>query len=107
MSLCDTCKAPGHCCRSLTLYGNDLDSPDMSDDEAIAILEWFAEYEKETFGWEVPFIPYGRDSVGAIKFMCPKLGDDGRCTIYETRPSTCRDFEPASGPLCVHYKDGT
>lgn len=27
----------------------------------------------------------------------------GRCTIYERRPDVCREFEPASDRLCVHY----
>ncbi|HET58134.1 MAG TPA: YkgJ family cysteine cluster protein [Deltaproteobacteria bacterium] len=34
---------------------------------------------------------------------CPFFQFDGKqfgCAIYETRPATCRKFEPGSSPLC-------
>ncbi|MBN2282482.1 MAG: YkgJ family cysteine cluster protein [Deltaproteobacteria bacterium] len=37
---------------------------------------------------------------------CPFLEWTGRwysCSIYETRPLTCRNFEPGSSPLCPLY----
>lgn len=36
-------------------------------------------------------------------FNCKNLLPNGRCGDYENRPDLCRRFEPASGPLCVHY----
>lgn len=29
---------------------------------------------------------------------CPHLGSDNRCTIYETRPRGCRDFDCSKEP---------
>jgi len=37
-------------------------------------------------------------------YTCPRLGDDGRCTIYHNRPGLCRTFEPGSDALCVHFR---
>lgn len=36
-------------------------------------------------------------------FACRKLGPDGRCGIYASRPAICRTYEPASDGLCVHH----
>ena len=94
MSLCDTCHSPGHCCRDMNLYGNGLEDPDMLEHEAVEILN----------AMDLPFVPYGRDNQGALRFMCPHLTNEGRCGVYENRPDTCRNFEPASGPLCVYYE---
>lgn len=62
----------------------------------------------------LPFVPLrlaedpnitidGVKMVQAI-FRCTKLGADGRCTIYETRPQLCRTYEAGSDPLCVEHK---
>lgn len=32
---------------------------------------------------------------------CPKVTTDGKCSIYETRPLTCRRYAPGSDQLCV------
>jgi Fe-S-cluster containining protein len=37
-------------------------------------------------------------------WTCPKLAEDGRCTIYNDRPDMCRNFEPLSDGLCVHFQ---
>lgn len=36
----------------------------------------------------------------AVGTPCPKLSDDGLCTVYESRPEICRRYE-AGGPACV------
>jgi len=51
----------------------------------------------------VPFMPLFRRESGRWSYWCPNLSREGRCLDYENRPVTCRIFEPASDPLCVHY----
>ncbi|MFX8585764.1 YkgJ family cysteine cluster protein, partial [Acinetobacter baumannii] len=41
---------------------------------------------------------------------CRFLGEDRRCTVYEARPDTCRDFPLRVGPrigFCPYRKTGT
>lgn len=104
MSLCDACPKPGSCCRMFTLSVSFWDDIPIEE-------QWAPLAEK------YPFVPAQRDPKYAFtldhesgrmyspwQFNCPKLGADGRCTIYEDRPMTCRTFQPASDPLCVLYK---
>lgn len=67
-----------------------------------------------TFIEALPFVPLRRmwyeAPNGAHKpkdcvwlFRCPKLGEDGRCTVYEHRPEVCRVYEPGEDVMCVHY----
>ena len=37
------------------------------------------------------------------RFTCPALGADGRCTIYESRPAVCREYEPGQDILCARH----
>ncbi len=106
MSLCDTCHSPGNCCKSMWLRGglnNVLGSADATDLEIVDELDYIRSYycdEDHTF----PFILFGRDEFGNPKYMCPELGNDGRCKVYDKRPDVCRNYEPASDSLCVYYK---
>jgi Fe-S-cluster containining protein len=98
MSLCDTCRSPGVCCRSITLIGGEGQGYErfrlgMTEEEAAHLC----------VAYGFPFVPYTTDAEGYVLFTCPELDDDGRCKIYENRPSPCRNFEPGSSPLCVHY----
>lgn len=105
MSICDRCTDPGHCCRRLKLYGNDFEVP-YAYDEASAAEEIILmdELEYRNFGFRIPFVPYTQID-GVVLFMCPKLGNDGRCTDYENRPRICREYQPATGDdLCVMPK---
>lgn len=52
----------------------------------------------------VPFEPSYQREDGTWEWLCPKLTADGRCSIYDDRPVTCRDYEPASDRLCVHWR---
>ena len=106
MSLCDTCKAPGHCCKSIYLFGNDLDDRNLSEADAAEILTLYGQYEADEDGNEFPFVIVGPSPEygGQLRLTCPKLGQDGRCTIYDRRPMLCRDFKPGSDLLCVYYE---
>jgi len=40
---------------------------------------------------------------------CPFLYNEGNkwlCSIYETRPKVCREYQPGSSPLCPQWKPG-
>lgn len=103
-SLCDTCKSPGYCCRRIHLYGGGIEDPSLLDEDVADKLAEYEEWE-ESNGNEFPFVVFGRGESGSVLVTCPKLGNDGRCTIYERRPTLCRNYEPKSDTLCVHYGD--
>ncbi len=40
---------------------------------------------------------------------CPFFSFDGKeygCAIYETRPATCRSYEPGSSEICPQFSEG-
>ncbi len=76
---CTGCLAP--CCRELTIV-------EVARSEVHECMVFDA----------VP--PDGADPAYAVYLLgrredgaCVHLGDDNRCTIYEHRPSACRDFD--------------
>jgi len=98
MSLCDRCMAPGACCRKFWL---NVEVPNERGPAA------FLAELRDPDGRRYPFVPYdigeSRDGHTLYRWNCPKLGVNGRCTIYEDRPNVCRIFEPLSAGLCVHF----
>lgn len=104
MSICDTCKDPGACCRGLQV-SHLFDEKDTRKE----VLEWLKANELEMLDPMRPAVYYatwGSSKVVKKKwsFSCKALGEDGRCTIYENRPEMCREYAPQSDPLCVHYE---
>lgn len=104
MSLCDTCPKPGHCCKRFTLATGNGDVTTWADEKRLDP----ASHEGadhivflEELGRAAD--PDGREYVWGY-WGCTKLNENGRCTIYETRPKFCREYEPASSPLCVLYE---
>lgn len=103
MSLCDTCAAPGACCKRMRFWlggdpmtqwvGNDLneDNPqlDLPPVYPVEMVEQWISPEGR------PYAEY--------RYGCYALQPDGRCGIYEDRPKLCRDYEPGTDPMCVHY----
>lgn len=94
--LCETCLAPGHCCRSVFLNGGSADS-------RIDAPMSFERAEHLAMRYGLPFRPSEQQADGSWLWSCPALGEDGRCTIYEHRPQLCRDYAAGSDRLCVHY----
>lgn len=82
---CARCVAPGTCCKAFPLNQEFWIGTPVVD-----LIAWLAEKG-------FPFKPLRREFVflsdGKWKerwyFACAKLGDDGRCTIYEERPDLC------------------
>jgi Fe-S-cluster containining protein len=94
--LCETCIAPGNCCKRVNLSGgsgmNQIDAP-MSFERA----------EHMAMRYGLPFRPAEQETDGTWRWWCPALARDGRCSIYETRPQLCRDYRAGSDGLCAHY----
>lgn len=102
MSLCDRCYAPGQCCKSLAVSGGG-----WAQQTRATYLDALAFVRRH----DLPFNPTVPEATEPghwfWRFSCPKLGDDGRCTIYDTRPQICRSFQPQSDELCVHFRGST
>ena len=62
---------------------------------------------KEPLWWYLHGVPADDGSV-FLDVRCAMLTDDGRCRIYEDRPSSCRQW-PIGGPECreaIQYRRG-
>ncbi len=81
--LCEHCAAA--CCRYLAL---PIDKPTTRRD--YDDIRWYLMHE----GVSV-FVEEG-DWYVQYQTRCRGLGADNRCTIYETRPEICRDYEANS-----------
>lgn len=105
---CDRCVAPGTCCKSFPIssMGVPLGTTPQRLQEMLN--------ERN-----LPFNPQRRDKIWASSasangtghqwneewhYTCPKLGEGGRCTIYEERPSICRVYEAGVDIMCVHMR---
>ena len=106
MSLCRMCPKPGSCCRGFILH----------DDDGSPLTVWKSSWREDTAKamgkWGLPFRPAeineefvdGGEPYVTVRLDCPKLGADGRCTIYDKRPAACRNFMPGSDVLCVFFE---
>lgn len=77
--LCDYCGAK--CCRYFAL---PIDKP--TDWEDFEFIRWFLLHERASV-----FTEDGEWYL-LVHNKCKVLGDDNRCTAYETRPQICRDY---------------
>lgn len=77
---CEHCAAA--CCRYLAL---PMDKPASARD--YNDLRWYLMHEGVTV-----FVEEGEWFV-QFQTRCRNLGADNRCTIYETRPGICREYE--------------
>lgn len=112
---CQTCAAPGACCKDfpLTHYF-------PVEATAAEVRAWVWDKHRLPFlpssawisapcGWndkgDVIKPRSSGQTVGTLwRFRCPHLGEAGRCGIYMARPRLCRVFEPERDMLCVHYQ---
>lgn len=109
MSLCDTCRDPGACCRRMSFFS-------AQNGKMVEKTFWDLDHVLETLRQnDLPMVPLsteihltlaGNDFISCL-FTCGKLTSRGRCSIYETRPQMCRDFKPGSGPPCVEFTTRT
>lgn len=100
-SMCDRCYNPGVCCHDFPLGGG----VEFYGKTKRAARKRLRAIDGNPKGQKMPFVPFRLDKEADVwRWTCPKLGENGRCMIYEDRPDTCREFEPASTDLCVHFK---
>lgn len=107
------CPEPGHCCRAFNLANKDgpvtvwLDSPELSAADFLGgrryPFVYLGTYGLQDSGFEDSYKAADGREYAVAKFGCPKVSDEGRCTIYKDRPHLCRDFTPASTALCVFH----
>lgn len=97
--LCSVCPEPGHCCELFAFHKSFWIDEGLEKAQRVLmenglpfhVLDWAENIAKS---------PTGRE-YASLMCSCPKLSDDGRCTIYADRPGTCVRFQPGSDPLCV------
>ena len=95
MSMCDICSKPGNCCQKFPIY--HLDSSRFEFATLTHANIFMAVHNH-------PMIAEEYDKEQNVLFSCPMLTEKGLCSIYEHRPSMCRDFEPITGgPICVYF----
>lgn len=96
MNLCNQC---GACCRVLTLEQSPQEIGAMAElttalgipsDYAFAAAHWHPLTRDEAMRRN-PFYT-ARLPTDAHLYWCDRLGDDGRCTVHETRPFVCRGY---------------
>ncbi len=112
-SICETCVAPGTCCRAMTIH---LDVPiGMKRDELRDCLRRGINPWNEETMEPLPYEPIRAGRWFALEgehkphscywtYSCPKLDEaTGLCTDYENRPYPCREYTAGQDPMCVHY----
>lgn len=78
-SLCDKCV--GLCCNYITIHIDKPSSKREKDD-----IRWYLLHEGITVlitddDWQIK-----------VPTRCEALGNNNECTIYDTRPNTCREY---------------
>lgn len=95
MSLCDTCVAPGMCCKQIIV--NVATSTILE-----AIVSLTAYWPEENI-LPLPFVFSKREDELGVTVECDWLTADGRCGNYDLRPHyPCRTFEIGSDSLCAY-----
>lgn len=98
-SACDTCKAPGSCCRDFAISSHSF-----------PIESWEADAANFLKDMQVPFFRVIKavkcDYNNRVKVACDctLLDENGRCSDYENRPVICRIYRPKSDALCCEYE---
>lgn len=85
----ENCPDLGHCCRefAIIIRGKAIGETEQSFrvENAMKVVREHA--------W--PFVTKHYDyKRNRWMFQCPELAPDGKCAIYDSRPSLCRDFKP-------------
>lgn len=97
MSICNTCRTKGNCCKGFVL--NFWVSKDNWYIESIKKLQ---EYNID-FMYPIRPCDYFDNNMVQVQFDCNRLGSDGLCTDYENRPELCRLYQPMQDALCCEY----
>ncbi|HBJ74846.1 MAG: YkgJ family cysteine cluster protein [Smithellaceae bacterium] len=97
------CRRCGRCCLAdFTAYVTDEDIARWKAEQRDDILEIL---EREHGAWEGDHLV--SSETGRALHGCPFFMFDGEnfcCAIHETRPATCRHYEPGSSEICPQFR---
>jgi Fe-S-cluster containining protein len=74
----------GACCGYISIY---VEEP--ADLEEYGVLEWYLHHKKVCV-----YVDQEESWYVHVETECSKVDKKGRCTIYEARPTVCRDYQP-------------
>lgn len=111
MSVCDSCRRPGHCCTWIYIQGREYDGKVWEGDDWKEIS---MRGLNEAMGQDHPFEPLEYRQIpaemrecftpyGYVYWSCKNLTPEGRCGDYENRPQLCRNYEPKQDALCIEH----
>lgn len=86
---CATCT--GACCRNWNVFVTHDDAVRLQDAGLLAYVEQLEFDPGKHFG-RMRQVQKVNPGTGAKEPSCIALGKDGLCTIYEARPTVCREF---------------
>jgi Fe-S-cluster containining protein len=103
ISLCDVCRAPGQCCKSIWLSRDDealtlWDDEDKDEQLRALGLPFHVTETVATFTAEDSGRKYSTH-----RYRCPVLRADGRCGDYDKRPGLCRRYAAGEDGLCAMF----
>lgn len=118
MSICDSCRDPGACCKGFTInrefpyfmpanevekhIHNGTDPWDSTSAKNHPKHPYFYPIHRN---WLYCFKGQQKPHSARWTFNCTRL-IQGRCTKYDERPEICKNYEPKHDLLCIEY-DGS
>ncbi len=101
--LVTNCRRCGRCCLAdFNAYIKSEDIDRWKEEQRNDILAVLEQEHGVWMGDHLVSSVTGRNLGG-----CPFFAFDGRtysCSIYETRPATCRRYEPGSSEICPEFR---
>jgi Fe-S-cluster containining protein len=85
---CATCT--GACCRTWLVYVTPKDQTVVPPN----LVHFFDKKDPNGNVGHMRQVPWKNPLDGSIDQACAALGKDGLCTIYDKRPTICREFSP-------------
>ena len=96
MSICNKCKDKGYCCRNFIIQSHEPWAYTAIENKNKVIKR----LKESNLSFFIPVKKGKRYWV----FSCSKITDEGKCSVYKSRPNLCREYRPATGDLCVMSK---
>lgn len=90
------CTRCANCCRTMTIVFSDEDIERISQHLNMTTQEFIDKYLELELELEDDYDPKGYYK--ARQQPCPFLGDDNLCTIYDVRPTDCREYPHTDKP---------
>ncbi len=87
-----SCKKCGKCCREIRSYG-------LKNGKELKIMQFFLPHYRR-------FYILRTDENNNIILSCKYLNDDGLCSVYEKRPSVCKNYPLKEIPFNAEMIEG-